>query len=97
MSKPPDRETLRNLISAVLPTDSDLEALCIDRFPETARRFTDGMDRVQKVNLLLVLEGLEQILQAIQERDPARYDRHWQQLSLPPRSCLLYTSPSPRD
>ena len=86
MSKPTDRETLRNLISAVLPTDSDLEALCIDRFPDTASRFTAGMDRVQKVNLLLVLEGLEQILQAIQERDPVRYDQHRQLLSLPPRN-----------
>ena len=82
MPNPTDRETLRKLLSAVLPTDSDLEALCIDRFPSTAKRFSSGMDRVGKTNLLFQLESPEEILAALQSREPARYARQLQLLNL---------------
>lgn len=100
MPNSPDRETLRKLLSALLPTDSDLEALCIDRFPETAGRFTSGMSRVEKTNLLLVVESPEQILSALQDRAPERYDRQQRLLDLPLRSvgtaaALVQPPPKP--
>lgn len=99
MANSPDRETLRKLLSALLPTDSDLEALCIDRFPETAGRFTGGMSRVEKTNLLLLVESADQILSALQERAPERYDRQQRLLDLPLRSmgtATVSTQPQPK-
>ena len=44
---------IRRLLNAVLRTDSDLTAFCVDHFPEVEQRFTLGMDRIQKVTILL--------------------------------------------
>ena len=37
------------------PTDADFNAFCLDYFPDVQRQFGTGMDRVQKINLLLEL------------------------------------------
>jgi hypothetical protein len=44
---------LRVLVARVLKSDSDLDAFCIDHFKDVHDRFTNGMDRVEKVNQLL--------------------------------------------
>ncbi len=56
MSQSPlDRNQVRRRLDDVLRTDSDLNAFCLDYFPEVHRRFTIGMERTEKVNLLLQL------------------------------------------
>lgn len=49
------RSELRRHLDDLLRTDSDLNAFCIDYFPEVHRRFTGGMERTDKVNLLFQL------------------------------------------
>lgn len=53
--------TLRELVGRVLKSDSDLDAFCIDHFKDVHDRFTNGMDRVAKVNLLLLHADAGQI------------------------------------
>lgn len=60
-----DRSTLRRRLNEALRTDADLDAFCIDFFPEVHRRFTSGMDRVQKLNLLFQLTDPEEIVCAL--------------------------------
>jgi len=55
------RASVRKLLAAKLKTDSDSEAFCLDYFPKTADLFSSGMDRKQKVNLLLQREELGEI------------------------------------
>lgn len=47
------RRALHEELDRALPTDSDLVAFCLDEFPAVHKRFTDGMDRIQKQNILL--------------------------------------------
>ena len=48
--------SVRQLIDFLLRTDADLDAFCLDCFPTAYRRFGKGMERTEKVNLLLSLE-----------------------------------------
>lgn len=50
-----DLPQLRRALSRQLPTDGDLEAFCLDYFPAVQARFSSGMDRLHKYNLLLTL------------------------------------------
>lgn len=50
-----DRNELRRLLNGVLRVDADLDAFCLDFFPDVQQRFSAGMDRHQKVNLLFQL------------------------------------------
>lgn len=56
---------LRKVLRAVLLTDGDLDAFCLDYFPDVQRRFAAGMDRLSKVNLLLQLQEPATILAAL--------------------------------
>lgn len=47
------RLDLRERIARLLRSDADLDSFAGDRFPEASGRFTDGMDRVRKTNILL--------------------------------------------
>ena len=53
---------LRSLLDAVLRTDSDLNAFCLDYFPMTSRQFAAGMDRSAKYTLLLQKVDAPEIL-----------------------------------
>lgn len=66
----PTPSALRQLLYAALPLDADLDALCVDYFPEVMRRFSGGMDRVAKINLLLMLASPESILSALRNSYP---------------------------
>ena len=62
------RPALRKLINTAFLSDGDLDAFCMDYFPAIHARFTGGMDRVQKVNLLLQLaRSLDELEQRIRE------------------------------
>ncbi|MFO0656060.1 MAG: hypothetical protein U0787_13400 [Polyangia bacterium] len=58
----PAVHVVRGLLDATLRSDSDLDAFCLDFFPETHRRFTNGMDRVAKQNILLTTNEPQQIV-----------------------------------
>lgn len=47
------RPAIRQLLAALLRTDSDYTAFCIDYFPSVADEFTNGLTRTDKTNLLL--------------------------------------------
>lgn len=74
----PSRNRIRQAIGRTLLTDADLHAFCIDYFYDSvANRFTDSMDRIVKINLLLSLEEPNAIQQALQDYDASRKsDRH---------------------
>ncbi|WP_437567682.1 CHAT domain-containing protein [Sorangium sp. So ce542] len=50
---PLTRLDLRARITRLLRSDADLDSFAGDLFPEASGRFTDGMDRVRKTNILL--------------------------------------------
>lgn len=69
------KRALRQFLQAVLVTDSDLEAFCLDYFPAIKRRFSSGMDRDAKLSLLIESEPPEVILQFAREAEPKRSNR----------------------
>jgi len=52
----PVSSSVRQQLDAQLRTDADFDAFCLDCFPTVYRRFGKGMERTEKVNLLLSLE-----------------------------------------
>ncbi len=66
----PTASSLRRLIGEVLRLDPDLDAFCIDYFPNAFRRFTSGMDRMAKENILLQSADRSSILQHLREDYP---------------------------
>jgi hypothetical protein len=50
-----DTRQVRHRLAEVLRTDADLDAFCLDFFHAVSLRFSNGMDRLSKVNLLLEL------------------------------------------
>jgi hypothetical protein len=70
---PPTRPSLRRFLLAVLPSDADLDAFVSDHFTEVYRRFSAGMDRLQKYTLLLDHKPRHIILAALREHDGQQY------------------------
>lgn len=63
-----NRNKLRHLLHEVLRSDADLDAFCLDFFPSVAQRFSAGMDRIQKVNLLFqIVDDPQQIVQSLRQ------------------------------
>lgn len=63
------RSSIRNQINISIRTDADFDAFCLDYFPQVHCRFSAGMDRTQKVNLLLeVVDHLDSITEKLNER-----------------------------
>lgn len=56
------RAAVRQRLADTLRTDSDLNAFCLDYFKPVFDRFASGMDRIEKVNLLLAWEEPERVL-----------------------------------
>jgi hypothetical protein len=73
---PLTRRAVRNLVNEMLRSDSDLNAFCLDFFDDVHARFTNGMDRIAKVDLLLVHAPLERIVSALRESDPNAFAKH---------------------
>lgn len=90
--KVPTRASLRRVLIAVLRTDADLNAFCVDHFPEVAARFGDSMDRLVKFNLLLSEVATIDILARLNEAHPEAVARHEQLIVLGDGRDALPTS-----
>ncbi len=75
------RSQLRQLLQRVLPTDSDQDAFVIDFFPDIHRHFSAGMDRTQKVNLLVEHYETDEIFVALEQFAPDVVARHLSQIA----------------
>jgi len=56
---------VRKFLDTLFPTAADFDAFCLDHFVDVKRRFSDHMDRVSRVNLLLECIPCDEILQTI--------------------------------
>lgn len=65
MEQPASRASTRKLLQAVLLTDAEFDAFCIDYFPAIKTYFADGMNRLQKTNLLLEMATSENIVSCL--------------------------------
>ena len=74
-AKKPTTKSLRSVLFEVLVSDSDLEAFCLDYFPSVKRRFANGMDRTQKLMILVESEDPADILGKLAESEPRRFAR----------------------
>lgn len=72
----PGRSETRKLLEYTLVTDADLSQLCIDHFPDIAKRFTDGMDRKEKLNFLIQSHSQHEIMSALQESFPSKFNEY---------------------
>lgn len=59
------RSETRRLLQEYIQTDSDLDAFCVDFFPDVYSQFTDTMDRTRKINILLTRADSEAIQKKI--------------------------------
>ena len=76
--------TVRQLLDALLPSDSTLEAFCLDYFPRVLLRFGSGMERLQKVTLLLSTTPPAQVLARLRDAEPEQLERLQAQLGSAP-------------
>ncbi|WP_437667306.1 hypothetical protein [Sorangium sp. So ce1182] len=88
----PTSGSLRQVISAVLKGDADLDAFCHDHHVDVYRRFSDGMDRNRKVTLLLHHADRSAILAALYDAHPAATKRHEHLLRWQPAALSAATS-----
>lgn len=66
-----DSQALRRLLSELLRSDPDFDAFCLDHFPDIHRRFSSGMERTQKENLLLLhAPSRSDVVAALRKRFP---------------------------
>ena len=56
---------LRRLLEQAMPSDAQLEAFCIDYVPAVHRQYSAGMERTQKLNLLLANTAPEELLESL--------------------------------
>jgi hypothetical protein len=61
-----ESKQLRDRLNRKLPTDAEFSAFIIDSFPGVGRNLTDGMNRTQKLNLLLETHDLHLISMALE-------------------------------
>lgn len=71
----PTRPSLRKLIDSVLPTDEDIDVFSLDYFFSTYSKFTAGMTRLAKQNLLLQLPCGE-VLHALRQFSKEKVNRY---------------------
>lgn len=71
-SSQPSAPLTRKILASVLRTDSEFDAFCLDYFPDVHRRFSSGMDRLQKATTLLDVEyeHLDAILDSLLQFKP---------------------------
>lgn len=62
---PDVNQHVRKLLAQYCPTMADFDAFCLDYFPQVQQRFTAGMDRLSRENLLLELIGAKSLLSAL--------------------------------
>lgn len=72
----PSRAQMRRLLRAVLRTDADLETFCIDYCPSVHERFSNGMERTIKLNILLQNEPVPILLEKLVAFRPEQCAQH---------------------
>jgi len=73
----PTSASVRKLLGEVLKSVEDFDAFCRDYFFEPVfKRFSSGMDRVQKTTLLLTHASPSAVLDALREEAPAGVAEH---------------------
>lgn len=88
---------IRKLLTELLRTDQDIVAFAIDGELTAASRFAVGMDRQQKLNLLLELHEPAELLARLRARDGAATERALAKLGLAvPSAAAPAPTPSPR-
>lgn len=90
----PDNRLARDLIDYNLLIDSDLDAFLLDNFPRVEKRISRGMDRVEKVNLLLRNHTAEAVVRKL--RQWCSSYRDLPQDSTPPPPVALACKPIER-
>lgn len=77
------RAALRKLLDGTLLKHADIDAFCLDEYPEVLRRFGAGIDRVEKLNLLLsIVDDDGEIAKKIYASQPNQVRRVIQRLKL---------------
>lgn len=71
----PSAWSLRQIMKNILVGDSDFDAFCIDFFPKVQRRFSSGMDRVAKENILLIYANRYNLLMKLRTVYPQQVAR----------------------
>lgn len=74
-SSSPTRPSLRKLLDSVLPSDEDIDVFSLDYFHGTYSKFTAGMTRLAKQNLLLQLPCSE-VLSALRRYSKEKVNRY---------------------
>jgi len=67
---------LRKLLNEILRTPADLDAFCVDHFPSVYRRFALGMDRTERVSLLLMNGDADEILARLRSDYAGTFEQH---------------------
>jgi nucleoside phosphorylase len=88
-AKGPSAKQVSALLYEVLRSGSTFDAFCLDTFSEVYRRFGGGMDREARHNMLLTEHSREEIVAALREYDPEKFDRY------APKHLSLSASPAP--
>lgn len=88
------RADLRKALDDVLRTDSDFDTFCLDRVPDTAKLFTNGMDRLAKQNRLLERCDAEDLLQLLRQHHPTETARALARLQLAQSAVARPTPPA---
>ena len=76
MSSSSTTAALRKLLNEILRTPADLDAFCVDHFPSVYRRFAGGMDRTERVSLLLTVGDSDEILAWLRSDYAGAYEQH---------------------
>lgn len=66
---------IRIVLGFTLPVVSDFDAFCLDYFPGVHRRFSGGMERVEKTNLLLSVASTDEVLAALKRGHASELQR----------------------
>ncbi len=90
------RDQVRLALGSLFLVEADFLAFVGDYFPKTRQRLGDGMDRVQKVNLLLDQEGAEAVVAKLRVAQPealAKYEHSHGPLRAEPIAETVRRSP----
>lgn len=72
------RPYVRRLLDSLLVLDADLDAYCIDYFPVVYKNFSNGMQRTQKLNLIILSCDLEDIVNNLMRHFPGRFEKSYE-------------------
>jgi hypothetical protein len=76
----PSLHDLRNIIDELFPSDTDFSAFVLDYFRNIYTQFGDNMNRKRKVTLLLQEVSVDQVVKALRQKEPVRFDHHMRDL-----------------